>query len=100
MKPQRDVYIAAESVTPFIGKGNPAFITARHADHGKRENPLWKSILQQLYMDYSSSKIWMLRWCNGLILGILRVRCSVSKRIWVRCFPAVSRYWRVWLRRG
>ena len=39
MRPQRSVYVAAQAITPFIGKGNPAFIMKGHPDYGKRENP-------------------------------------------------------------
>ena len=39
MRPARDVYIAAQAITPFIGKGNPAFIAKGHPDFGKRNNP-------------------------------------------------------------
>jgi acetyl-CoA acyltransferase len=39
MRPARTVYLAAQAITPFIGKGNPAFIAPGHADFGKKENP-------------------------------------------------------------
>jgi len=39
MRPARTVYLAAQALTPFIGKGNPAFIVQGHADFGKKENP-------------------------------------------------------------
>lgn len=39
MKPQRDTYIAAVHITPFLGKGHPDFIWKGHPDFGKRENP-------------------------------------------------------------
>ncbi|GAB4268211.1 MAG: acetyl-CoA acetyltransferase [Deferrisomatales bacterium] len=39
MRPVRPVYLAAAAVTPFLGKGNPDFITKSHPDYGKRENP-------------------------------------------------------------
>lgn len=39
MKPYRDTYIAAVSITPFLGKGHPDFIWKGHPDFGKRENP-------------------------------------------------------------
>lgn len=38
MKPVKDTYIAAVSLTPFIGKGHPDFIWKKHPDFGKREN--------------------------------------------------------------
>ncbi len=39
MRPARPVYLAAQAITPFIGKGNPNFITKGHPDFGKRDNP-------------------------------------------------------------
>jgi acetyl-CoA C-acetyltransferase len=39
MRPARTVYLAAQAITPFIGKGNPNFIGPGHPDFGKRENP-------------------------------------------------------------
>ncbi|MDH4247730.1 MAG: hypothetical protein OEW39_07935 [Deltaproteobacteria bacterium] len=39
MRPSRPVFIAAQAITPFIGKGHPAFIAKGHPDFGKRENP-------------------------------------------------------------
>ncbi|ETX05901.1 MAG: hypothetical protein ETSY2_20310, partial [Candidatus Entotheonella gemina] len=39
MKPMKPVYIAAQAVTPFIGKGNPNFIDKGHEEFGVRENP-------------------------------------------------------------
>jgi acetyl-CoA C-acetyltransferase len=36
--PVKDTYIAAVSLTPFIGKGHPDFIWKKHPDFGKREN--------------------------------------------------------------
>ena len=57
MRPARPVYIAAQAVTPFIGKGNPAFITKSHPDFGKRENPTLEDHLtaavRKLLDDYS-----------------------------------------------
>ena len=38
MKPLKDTYIAAVSITPFIGKGHPDFVWKKHPDFGKREN--------------------------------------------------------------
>lgn len=38
MKPIKDTYIAAVSLTPFIGKGHPDFVWKKHPDFGKREN--------------------------------------------------------------
>ena len=39
MQPVRSVYVAAQAITPFIGKGHPDFISKGHADFGKRQNP-------------------------------------------------------------
>jgi acetyl-CoA acyltransferase len=39
MRPVRPVYIAAQAITPFIGKGNPNFITKGHPDFGTKDNP-------------------------------------------------------------
>jgi acetyl-CoA acyltransferase len=39
MKPMKPVYLAAQAVTPFIGKGNPNFIDRGHEQFGVRENP-------------------------------------------------------------
>jgi len=39
MRPVRPVYIAAQAVTPFIGKGHPEFILKGHPEFGKRDNP-------------------------------------------------------------
>lgn len=39
MKPQRNTYIAAVSLTPFLGKGHPDFLWKGHPDFGQRENP-------------------------------------------------------------
>jgi acetyl-CoA acyltransferase len=47
MKPQRDTYIAAVSLTPFLGKGHPDFIWKGHPDFGQRENPDLEGFLQQ-----------------------------------------------------
>lgn len=38
MIPVKDTYIAAVSLTPFIGKGHPDFIWKKHPEFGKREN--------------------------------------------------------------
>ncbi len=38
MRPVRPVYIAAQAITPFIGRGNPNFITSAHEEFGKRNN--------------------------------------------------------------
>jgi acetyl-CoA acyltransferase len=39
MRPVRPAYIAAQAITPFIGKGHPNFIAPGHADFGARANP-------------------------------------------------------------
>ena len=39
MRPARPVYIAAQAITPFIGKGNPHFIMKGHPDFGTKDNP-------------------------------------------------------------
>jgi acetyl-CoA acyltransferase len=39
MRPARPVYIAAQAITPFIGKGNPNFIMKGHPDFGTKDNP-------------------------------------------------------------
>jgi acetyl-CoA acyltransferase len=39
MRPVRPAYIAAQAITPFIGKGHPNFIASGHADFGVRANP-------------------------------------------------------------
>jgi acetyl-CoA acyltransferase len=39
MRLGRPVYLAAQAITPFIGKGHPDFIAKGHPDFGKRENP-------------------------------------------------------------
>src|SRR4249920_3472269 len=38
MRPVRPVYIAAQAITPFIGKGHPDFILKGHPEFGKRDN--------------------------------------------------------------
>jgi acetyl-CoA acyltransferase len=39
MRPVKPVYIAAQALTPFIGRGNPNFIAPGHPDFGVKENP-------------------------------------------------------------
>ena len=50
------VYMAAQAITPFIGKGNPAFIGPGHPDFGKKENPSLEdhivAAVQQLLREY------------------------------------------------
>ncbi len=57
MRPTRPVYIAAQAITPFIGKGNPAFISKGHPDFGTRENPsledYFGAALSKLVEDYA-----------------------------------------------
>jgi acetyl-CoA acyltransferase len=56
MRPARSVYLAAQALTPFIGKGNPAFIGPGHPDFGKKENPSLEDYLtaavRKLIQDY------------------------------------------------
>ena len=56
MKPVRPVYIAAQAITPFIGKGNPNFIDKNHPDFGQRENPSLEdqtvAVVRKLLQDY------------------------------------------------
>ncbi|MEE8436259.1 MAG: hypothetical protein V3S64_15845 [bacterium] len=56
MKPVRPVYIAAQAITPFIGKGNPNFIDKSHPDFGQRENPSLEdqtvAVVRKLLQDY------------------------------------------------
>lgn len=53
MRPHRPVYIAAQAITPFIGKGHPDFVWKGHPDFGTRENPSLEehltTVLQQLF---------------------------------------------------
>lgn len=55
MRPVRPVYIAAQAITPFIGKGHPDFIVKGHADFGTRDNPTLEdhliSVVQQLFRE-------------------------------------------------
>lgn len=57
MQPGRSVYIAAQAITPFIGKGNPDFIFKGHPDFGTRENPTLEGhmtgALLKLFEDYN-----------------------------------------------
>ncbi len=39
MQTRRHVYVTDNPITPYIGKGNPAFITKGHPDFGVKENP-------------------------------------------------------------
>ncbi len=56
MRPVRPIYIAAQAVTPFIGKGHPDFILKGHPDFGKRENPTLEDhlvcVVRQLLAEY------------------------------------------------
>ena len=56
MRPVRPVYIAAQAVTPFIGKGHPDFILKGHPDFGKRENPTLEDhlvgVVRQVLAEY------------------------------------------------
>lgn len=57
MRPVRPVYIAAQAVTPFIGKGHPDFVIKGHPDFGQRDNPTLEdhmaSVVRQLLADNS-----------------------------------------------
>jgi acetyl-CoA acyltransferase len=56
MRPTRPVYIAAQALTPFIGRGSPHFIMKGHADFGKRDNPTLEdhivTVVRQLLTDH------------------------------------------------
>jgi acetyl-CoA acyltransferase len=43
----RRVFLAGGHITPFIGKGNPAFIHKKHPDFGKKLNPTVKDYIVQ-----------------------------------------------------
>jgi acetyl-CoA acetyltransferase len=47
MKPQRETFIAAVSLTTFLGKGHPDFIWKGHPEFGQRENPDLEELLTQ-----------------------------------------------------
>ena len=55
MRPVQPVYIAAQAVTPFIGKGHPDFVIKGHPDFGQRDNPTLEdhmvSVVRQLLAD-------------------------------------------------
>lgn len=55
MRPVRPVYIAAQAITPFIGKGHPDFILRGHPDFGQRDNPTLEdhltSVVRQILAD-------------------------------------------------
>ena len=55
MRPVRPVYIAAQAVTPFIGKGHPDFVLKGHPDFGQRDNPTLEEhmtrVVRQLLAD-------------------------------------------------
>jgi acetyl-CoA acyltransferase len=55
MRPARPVYIAAQAITPFIGRGSPHFIMKGHADFGLRDNPTLEdhivTVVRQLLAD-------------------------------------------------
>jgi acetyl-CoA acyltransferase len=55
MQPVRPVYLAAQAITPFLGKGSPHFIMKGHADFGKRDNPTLEdhivAVLRKLFED-------------------------------------------------
>lgn len=55
MRPVRPVYIAAQAITPFIGRGSPHFIGSGHEDFGIRENPTLEghiaAVIQKMIAD-------------------------------------------------
>ena len=55
MRPARPAFIAAQAITPFIGKGSPNFIAKGHPDYGVRENPTLEdhivTVIRQLLDD-------------------------------------------------
>ncbi len=55
MKPLRPVYLAAQAITPFIGRGSPRFIAKGHPDFGIKDNPTLEdhlvSAVQKLLAD-------------------------------------------------
>ena len=57
MRSVRPVYIAAQAITPFIGKGSPYFIAKGHADFGIRENPSLEehivAVVRKLFADHA-----------------------------------------------
>jgi len=48
MRPIRPVYIAAQAVTPFIGKGHPDFVIKGHPDFGQRDNPTLEDYISRV----------------------------------------------------
>jgi acetyl-CoA acyltransferase len=56
MRSIRPVYLAAQAITPFLGKGSPHFIAKGHADFGTKENPSLEdhivAVVRQLLTDY------------------------------------------------
>jgi acetyl-CoA acyltransferase len=57
MRPARPVYVAAQAITPFIGKGSPHFIAPGHKDFGVRENPTLEdhvvAVVHKLFDDHA-----------------------------------------------
>jgi len=55
MRPTRPAFIAAQALTPFIGKGSPNFIAKGHPDYGVKENPTLEdhivTVIRQLLDD-------------------------------------------------
>jgi hypothetical protein len=43
----RRVFVAGGASTPFIGRGSPDFIGAKHPQYGKLSNPTIEQLLQQ-----------------------------------------------------
>ena len=56
MQPSKSVYIAAQAITPFIGKGHPDFVHPKHPDYGKRDNPSledqFTAVVRKLFADH------------------------------------------------
>lgn len=46
MKLSRRVFLVGGHITPFLGKGHPNFIHAKHPDFGKRANPTLEELLR------------------------------------------------------
>jgi acetyl-CoA acyltransferase len=57
MRPARPVYVAAQAITPFIGKGSPHFIAPGHKDFGTRDNPTLEdhvvAVIRKLFDDHA-----------------------------------------------
>ena len=90
MRPVRPVYIAAQAITPFIGKGNPNFIAKGHEAFGVRENPTLEghitAVVQKLINDHNINPSLIQRgyignfagdlFCNQAHLGAIVARAD------------------------